>query len=192
MHKGGLKKEFKESDIQRIRNLVRKDVTKKTKSQTGYKKNTGTYSEGDVWKENGREWTIKNGIKQNVTKLDNIKRSIRIPLCCPKCKGPMKSDLHKQIYKIHKMCLNCFMDYEDTLRKNGLLKNKLKNLRQANLQYFINEVEQSINFLDDGIIEDFVTEQGDVEHWKVNKKQINKRELEKITEYLDHLKSMLD
>ena len=41
-------------------------------------------------------------------------------------------------------------------------------------------------------VEDFVTEQGDVEHWKVNKKQINKKELEKITEYLDHLKSMLD
>ena len=30
-----LKKEFKESDIQRVRNIVNKDFTKKTKIQSG-------------------------------------------------------------------------------------------------------------------------------------------------------------
>ena len=33
-----LKKEFKQADVQRVRNLVNKDFTSKTKSQTGYKK----------------------------------------------------------------------------------------------------------------------------------------------------------
>ena len=33
-----LKKEFKESDVQRIRNLVKKDFKAKTKVGTGYKK----------------------------------------------------------------------------------------------------------------------------------------------------------
>ena len=32
-----LKKEFKHSDVERIRNLVKKDFTNKTKSQTGYR-----------------------------------------------------------------------------------------------------------------------------------------------------------
>ena len=33
-----LKKDFKESDVQRVRNLVNKDFTSGTKLQTGYKK----------------------------------------------------------------------------------------------------------------------------------------------------------
>ena len=33
-----LKKEFNQSDVQRVRNLVNKDFTGKTKVQAGYKK----------------------------------------------------------------------------------------------------------------------------------------------------------
>ena len=77
MFNGGLKKEFKESDIKRIRSLVRKDHTSKTKNQTGYKKSFSLRKEGDVWEESGKSWTIKNGIKQNITKLDKVKRQIR-------------------------------------------------------------------------------------------------------------------
>ena len=33
-----LKKEFKESDVKRVRNLVNKDFTSGTKIQSGYKK----------------------------------------------------------------------------------------------------------------------------------------------------------
>lgn len=191
MHKGGLKKEFRKSDVERMRNLVRKDVTAKTKFQSGYKKTQIAYKEGDEWEEGGRKWTIKNGIKQNITKLDNVKKSIRTPLCCPKCKKSMSYYLSKQIYKIHKMCFNCFMDYEETLKKNGLLKNKLENLRQSNLKFFITEMEQSIELIENSSVEDFVTEQGDIENWRGDKKQLNKKELAKITEYLNHLKSML-
>tara|TARA_B100000963_G_scaffold69630_2_gene57999 strand:- start:13422 stop:14003 length:582 start_codon:yes stop_codon:yes gene_type:complete len=193
MHKGGLKKEFNKSDVQRIRNIVNKDFTSKTKFQSGYKKSQGFHEEGDVWEENGKKWTIKNGIKQNVTKLDEVKKSIRTPLCCPKCGGSMSYYLSKQIYKIHKMCMNCFLDYEDVLKKNGLLKKNILNQRKANLKFFIRELEQSLTLVsNDTNVNDFVTEAGDVEDWKVNKSSVNKKEIEKITEYLEHLKSMLD
>ena len=33
-----LKKEFKKADVERMRNLIKKDYTAGTKSQTGYKK----------------------------------------------------------------------------------------------------------------------------------------------------------
>ena len=33
-----LKKEFKQSDVQRVRNIVNKDFTSSTKQQTGYQK----------------------------------------------------------------------------------------------------------------------------------------------------------
>ena len=84
MNESKLKKEFKESDVQRVRNIVNKDFNSKTKNQTGYQKKYLTHSEGDIWEESGKTWTIKNGLKQNITKLDNFKKSIRIPLACPK------------------------------------------------------------------------------------------------------------
>ena len=85
MSDSSLKKEFRREDVQRVRNIVNKDFTAKTKSQTGYNKSSGRYKEGDVWTESGKEWTIKNGIKQNITKLDAAKKALRIPLACPKC-----------------------------------------------------------------------------------------------------------
>ena len=85
-----LKKEFKQSDVQRVRNIVNKDFTGKTKIQSGYQKTYTKYSEGDVWEESGKTWTIKNGIKQNITKLDYLKKQARVPLSCPKCEKSMK------------------------------------------------------------------------------------------------------
>mgnify|MGYP001371452087 CR=1 FL=1 len=47
---------------------------------TGYTKKQEFHEEGDIWEDDGRQWTIKNGIKQNVTKLDKAKESINLPL----------------------------------------------------------------------------------------------------------------
>ena len=95
-----LKKEFKQSDVQRARNLINKDFTKKTKFQVGYQKKFNHHEEGDIWEENGKSWTIKNGIKQNITKLDKFKKVSRMPLRCPKCNGSMKHHLAKKMFKI--------------------------------------------------------------------------------------------
>ena len=65
-----LKKEFKQSDVARARNLVNKKFTDKTKIQSGYQKVYSKHTEGDVWEESGKTWTIKNGIRQNITKLE--------------------------------------------------------------------------------------------------------------------------
>jgi hypothetical protein len=45
----------------------------KTIVGTGYTKQQEFYEEGDIWEADGRQWTIKNGIKQNLTKLDKAK-----------------------------------------------------------------------------------------------------------------------
>ena len=116
-----LKKEFKEADVQRVRNLVNKDYSKSTKTQTGYKRNSERYREGDIWEEGGRKWTIKNNIKQNITKLDNAKKALRTPLSCPNCGGPMKHQLAKKMFKIHGFCFDpCTVEMENDLKKAGL------------------------------------------------------------------------
>ena len=179
-----LKKEFKQSDVQRVRNLVKKDFTSKTKSQVGYQKQFKRYSEGDVWEENGKQWTIKNGIKQNITKLDKAKKLARIPLACPKCGGPMKHHLAKKMYKIHGFCFDCTIDYEAELRKAGLYEEYEKNFMQGNIKTFLNNIEAyTLSLL--GNKSDYVTEQGDVEDWK-NDSSIQKEKLLKnLQTYID-------
>tara|TARA_R100001509_G_scaffold152068_1_gene111898 strand:+ start:410 stop:985 length:576 start_codon:yes stop_codon:yes gene_type:complete len=191
MSENTLKKEFNKADVQRIRNIVNKDYTSKTKSQTGYKRSSKRYKEGDIWEESGKQWTIKNGIKQNITKLDSAKKAAQIPLACPKCNGTMNYYLSKQTYKINKMCFNCTMDYTDELRKAGLLDDYIRQKQKGNIKVFVNDVEQQLQeYMDDKM--SIVSEQGDVEVWKSNSSK-NKAEMsDKLKEYLEYLKSKLD
>jgi hypothetical protein len=181
-----LKKEFKKSDVERVRNLVNKDFTAGTKQQTGYKKTIKKYAEGDIWEDGGRQWTIKNGIKQNITKLDTAKKALRIPLRCPNCGGPMKHHLAKKMYKIHGFCFDpCTVEMEANLKKAGLYDKYEERMMQGNMKAFANDVEQwaldLVNTQDT-----FVTEAGDVEDWQSNKTK-DKEMLRNVRQYVTHL-----
>ena len=180
-----LKKEFKKSDVQRVRNLVNKDFTSKTKLQTGYKKSQKRYKEGDIWEESGKQWTIKNGLKQNITKLDSAKKALRIPLTCPKCGGSMNHWLAKKMYKIHGFCFDCTVDMEANLRKAGLYKQYEQRMMQGNMKAFVNDIEDWAKELI-STNESYVTEAGDIEDWNSsNKKQ---EELaQNVRDYITHL-----
>jgi hypothetical protein len=181
-----LKKEFKKSDVQRVRNLVNKDFTSKTKQQAGYKKSSQRHKEGDIWEENGKQWTIKNGIKQNLTKLDAAKKAIRIPLRCPKCGGSMKHHLAKKMYKIHGFCFDpCTVEMEANLRKVGLYEQYENRMMQGNMKAFAKDIEQwAIDLVNTK--DTFVTEAGDVEDWKSNSNK-DKELLKNVREYITHL-----
>ena len=47
-----------------MRNLLTKKYGDKTTIRSGYTKKQTIYKEGDVWEEKGKQWTIKNGIKE--------------------------------------------------------------------------------------------------------------------------------
>ena len=164
-----LKKEFKKEDVARVRNLVNKDYTASTKQQSGYKKVLARHKEGDIWQENGKEWTIKNGIKQSITKLDAAKKALRLPLRCPNCGGPMKHHLAKKMYKIHGFCFDpCTVEMEAKLRTAGLYDQYEKRMMQGNMKTFIKDVEEWAGALVENVGQSYVTEQGDVEQWNSN------------------------
>ncbi len=186
-----LKKEFKSKDVNRARNLITKDFSGKTVDGIGYTKAQVAYKEGDIWEESGRTWTIKNGIRQNITKLDGAKKALQTPLACPKCGGSMKHHLAQKMYKIHKMCFDCVIDYEAELRKAGHYESYEKNMMQGSMKAFARDVEQWVL---DTLSEtnSFVTEQGDLEDWNSNDENFKKQINNNLQEYLKHLKAHME
>ena len=162
-----LKKEFKRKDINRARNLIMGKSNKSTGTQIGYNKKQEDYKEGDVWTENRKTWTIKNGIKQTVSKLDSIKKEIHMPLCCPKCSNVMKKRLDKPNYRIHKMCFDCVIDFEGKLKRgDGKAYQKyIKELKSKNKITVLNNIEGYLLDMVNTSNSGYVSEDGVVERW---------------------------
>tara|TARA_B100001094_G_scaffold42602_1_gene37369 strand:- start:4174 stop:4791 length:618 start_codon:yes stop_codon:yes gene_type:complete len=161
----GLKKEFKRKDVERVRNLVQGKIGSSSESQVGYKKKTIRYKEGDVWTENKKTWTIKNGIKQTISKLDKIKKEVFIPLCCPKCSKVIKSQLDKDNYKVHKNCHDCVIEFEHKLIIEGKYDNYKKELKIKNSLDIVNDMESFLLNAVNATNEGYVSEDGHVERW---------------------------
>ena len=188
-----LKKEFKRKDVDRARNLLTGKSGASSETQVGYKKKRVDYKEGDVWVENKKTWTIKDGIKQTVSKMDKIKKEVFMPLCCPKCSKVMKGQLDKPNYKIHKMCFNCVIDYEGKLKLRGEYDNYIKNLQLKNRLTSINEMETLFLEIINESNEGFVSEHGEVERWKggVDKEKMSIEVTKRATEAREEIKEKL-
>lgn len=178
-----LKKEFKKKDVTRIRNLVKKNFTDNTSIQTGYNKDFVDYKEGDVWEENNKTWTIKNGIKTSISKLQKFKQEYNTPLSCPCCGESMKAGVDEKMWRLFKKCHKCVVSYETQLRiegkyesysQNAIVFNKISQLKEAEAQLF--------DLLNSGV-SGFVNENGTIDVWEnnIDKEKIQTELLDKIT-----------
>lgn len=178
-----LKKEFSKRDVQRMRNIITGKTGDKTQIQTGWEAGKGDHKEGDVWTEDGKKWTIKNGIKQTVTKLDSIKSLVLMPLACPSCGGLLKAtDIEKKMWSIHKTCFDCVLKKEDEIKRQGKWEEYESSIVNANKNASLEDLEKA---LDAWLIQEdtFVTEEGDVESWNGGDKTgIYKQVKERIAE----------
>lgn len=184
MSENNLKREFSKRDVQRMRNLITGKSGDKTQVQAGYEKQTEEHKEGDVWEENGKQWTIKNGIKQSVTKLDRFKKLVSLPISCPKCNKHMKAnDINKRMYSIHGSCLDCVVEMESKLKLENKYEEYANQILEKNHNTYLKDVESALEaWYSEN--ESYVTEAGEIEAWKGgNKKEIYeqvKRQLDKI------------
>jgi len=184
-----LKREFSKKDVQRARNLVQGNTSARTTEGIGYSKKYEHHKEGDVWEEDGRQWTIKNGVKQNITKMDKFKKMGKTPLFCPECNTLMKKELDKKVYPAYQKCFDCVVDFEAQLKKEGKLEEYHSQLRNSHIQTAIDGYTE---FMKDRMKEsnvNYVTEAGDVENWKggISQEQMEK-ELQEGIEFLEGLK----
>lgn len=185
-------KDFKGRDVQRMRNIITKDYTAKTATQVGYTAYYIEHKEGDIWEEQGKKWTIKNGLKQTVTRFDELKKLISMPLVCPKCNVSMnKGKIDKYMYSIHKMCSDCVIKHETELKRDGKFEDYQKNIIKQGVESHIKEMEDVLlELMLQSNDESFVTEAGDIEIWKgkgIDKNQIS----QDIQEYIQKLKDTI-
>jgi hypothetical protein len=188
MSESVLKKEFRGADLQRLRNLVQGKTGEKTSVSSGYVKDHIDRKEGDIWEEDGRQWTVKNGVKQTISKLQAVRDVALTPLFCPECKALMKHRYDNQFYKIHRHCFDCHVKFETKLKATGQWNEYQKQVENSEIDGMIDNYEIWVDDLLNESNDGFVTEIGEVESWsKVNREKILKQKEEAI-EYLKKLK----
>jgi hypothetical protein len=187
MSENNLKKEFSKRDVQRMRNIITGNAGNATGTQVGYSKQSQDYQEGDTWEENGKQWAIKNGIKQTVTKFDKLKKLVTFPLTCPECSKPMKSnELNKKMYTIHTKCFDCVVEMEAKIKREGKWEEYEKGMMNKNKNAMVNDFEASIEEFYKMQSESYFTEAGDLESWSGGK--INEEEIKNVKEYIKKLR----
>ena len=190
----GLNKEFKRTDVNRMRNLITGKTGASTGTQIGYNKKTEDHKEGDVWVEGRKTWTIKNGIKQTVSKLDVIKKEVFMPLSCPCCSKIMKKRLDKPNYKIHKKCFDCVIEFEHKLKISGEHDNYKKKLISKNSLDIVDEMESYLLDAINTSNSSFVSEDGVIEKWVggVDKADFTKKIKEAAKTRREHIENELN
>lgn len=179
MKEGVLKKEFSKKDVQRMRNIITKNTGDKTQTLSGWEKKQDDHTEGDVWEDQGRTWTISNGLKQTVTKLDKFKSLTVLPLLCAKCNKPMRLDnLNKKMYAIHQKCFDCVIDMEAEIKKQGKWQEYVSEQVNANKNASLEDFEEMVNtWLTQK--DTFVSEAGHIESWNGGDKEKLHEEIKK-------------
>lgn len=182
------------ADHQAINNVRRKinEVMKKTDERivVGWRPELAEKrNEGDVWEDlNGKVWTIKNGIKQTVTKLDSAKT----PWFCPVCNKSMSHRLDDKFWNIKSKCFDCVIKEETEIRRQGKWeeyeKRKLQENYVASLRDHINELQ---HYHDTVSAPSFVHADDEkilmVEKWDVDIDKIKKDLYKDIQELTQHL-----
>jgi hypothetical protein len=183
-----LKKEFSKKDVHRARNLITGNTNSRTSQGVGYSKKYEHHKEGDIWEADGRKWTIKNGIKQNITKMDKFKKMGKIPLFCPECGTLMSKELDKKVFPSYQKCFDCVVDYEAQLRYKGESTKYFNDLHNQNISKVITAYKNYVEAQIKESNQNYVTEGGDIENWKGG---IDKKEFEKhLQEGLEFLKGL--
>lgn len=155
------------SNIDRIKNILAGKHTEKSKSSVGYRKHRVKHKEGDVWEDQGKTWTVINGITQTMTSLDEARAALHIPWTCPQCNKPLKHLLDKRAWKTTKKCFDCVTYDESLMELNGTFDEYKKATYKENALAWLNEKREQFELFinDTDTLRGFVTQNGEIENW---------------------------
>jgi hypothetical protein len=184
-----LKKEFQKRDVERLRNLVKGKYGEKTTIGIGYNGEVQEdHKEGDIWEQGGKTWTIRDGIKENVTKLDKFKKA-SVPLFCPKCKQVMDKQLDSFYFKSYGECLDCRAATETRMKIDGTWNDYINQTFNQEIDQQIQEYKDYFESLFSESKEGYVSENGEVQKWIGGiDKDLAQSSLDSIIKHLESLK----
>jgi len=106
----------RERQIDGIRQSMTEKVKKFDRPIWGYKKVEEERQEGDTWEDSdGKQWIIKNGIKQTISKTQDA----RMPWFCPKCELSMNHRFDDKFWRLYGMCYNCTIKWHTQMKIDG-------------------------------------------------------------------------
>lgn len=151
-----------------------------------------TRKEGDVWEDvNGKQWTIKNGIRQTVTKLDAAKT----PYWCPRCSKPMNHRFDVKFWRIRGYCMDCVIKDESEIRRQGKWEEYERKIMLGNYIASVQDkIDELQNYHDTVSKPEFLLMNEHektvlmMEKWDVNIDKLKedlKRDIAQLQQYLD-------
>jgi hypothetical protein len=149
-----------------------------------------TRKEGDVWEDaSGKQWTIKNGIRQSVTKLDDAKT----PWWCPRCSKPLNHRYDIKFWRIRGHCMDCVIKDETEIRRQGKWEEYERKLMLRNfIANITDKIAELQNYHDTFSKPEFIDADDTkilmVERWDVDVDKVKSDIIKDITE----LQNILD
>lgn len=145
------------------------------------------HKEGDIWEDkDGKEWTVKNGTRQSISKMEGF----RTPMFCPSCEGIMRSNADTKMWRIHSKCLNCVVEFETQLRRDGKYEiYEQKKMLDNRISFYADKVSELNEYLLTLTSKvQFVHSDGTLQDWHVDVEQV-KADIQKD---IDEFQSRLD
>jgi hypothetical protein len=104
-----------EQKLESIRGELAKKVKQFDRPIVGWRPDVIERKEGETWEDDGKLWTVKNGIKQSITKLQEAKT----PWWCPKCEKAMSHRFDDKFYRLYHMCYDCTIQEHTRMKLDG-------------------------------------------------------------------------
>jgi len=148
------------------------------------------HEEGEVWEQDNRVYTIKNGIRQTISKF----RGAKNPWFCPECGKVMRGKADDRMWILRSKCHGCVVEEEAKIRLEGNWEEYEAGIMRANaisyLKEMIMEVEEYISMVAKPQIHMM---DGSYEEWDVNMVPLKddlKVELNLLQTQLDELEKV--
>lgn len=111
-------------------------------------------SEGEFWHdENGKMWTVKNGIKQSISPLQDAKT----PWWCPVC-GRTMENLDIKAWRVHAKCYDCVAKEESRLKMDGVWEDhRQKEMLKSQIAYLTDKIIELTYYHDTLSAPEFMT-----------------------------------
>lgn len=150
--------------VNRIKNILEGNYTNSTSIHVGYEK--AKHKEGDEWEENGKKWTIKNGIQCSISEMTNLRKIASLPLFCPQCGTIMNHHLDEKFWRIRGMCFECVIKEDTRMMAEGTFEEYSNTKIKQNILSYLEQKEYELHdYLNNLDVQQFITERGDIEDW---------------------------